>query len=134
MSEEIVEASIPQTSLEDAPVDVSDPVVEELPEPKKRGRPQGAKDVVKRTRKPAVKIRIEPMIRELPAAAPTPAPEAPVQNVRLPLTPREQPPAHEPQSPRTLFRRYNESMAQERRQKKQEHAQRYVSDWSRWPV
>ena len=75
MSEEIVEASIPQTSPAEAPVNVSEPpVIEEppAPEPKKRGRPQGAKDGVKRARKPAVKVRIEPVTREAPAIAQTP--------------------------------------------------------------
>jgi hypothetical protein len=134
MSEEIVTAPVPQETPEEPSAAVSEPPVLEqppTPEPKKRGRPQGTKDVVKRTRKPAVKLRVEPVVREPAPTSQAPAAEPPVVP---PALQREPTSAYEPQSPKTLFRRYHESISQERRQKKDEHAQQYVSNWARWPV
>ena len=136
MSEEIVTAPVPQETPEEPSAAVSEPPALEqasTPEPKKRGRPQGTKDVVKRTRKPAVKLRVEPVVRE-PPPTPVAEPQVPVQSVSVPEMQREPTPVYEPQSPKTLFRRYNESIAQERRQKKEHHAQQYIANWTRWPV
>jgi hypothetical protein len=134
MSEEI--APVPQETPEEPSAVPEPPVLEQppTPQPKKRGRPQGTKDVVKRTRKPAVKLRVEPVAREPPPTSQAPVAEPPVQSVSVPAMQREPTPAYEPQSPKTLFRRYHDSILQERRQKKDEHAQRYVSNWARWPV
>ena len=136
MSEEVVTTPVPQETPEEPSVAVSEPPVLEqapAPEPKKRGRPQGTKDVVKRTRKPAVKLRVEPVAREPP---PTPAaePQVPAQSASVPATQHEPTPVYEPQSPKTLLRRYNESITQERRQKKEQRAQQYIANWTRWPV
>ena len=138
MSEEIVEAP----TLQEPPTKPLEEVLEPAatptppdPEPKKRGRPHGAKDIVKRTRKPVVKLRVEPVVREPPATEPV---------ATLPKEPRVQPQAPmpapitfeapEPESPRTLFRRHHEALSRERRQKKQEWAQRYTSNWVALPV
>jgi hypothetical protein len=131
MSEEVVE--IPQESAETPPEEatVEPPAEAPSPEAKKRGRPHGAKDTVKRTRKPAVKLRVEPLVREAPAVPKepvAPAPQAPPQLERQPLE------AREPKSPRTLFRMHHEAVARERRQKKQEWAQMYTANWTAWPV
>ena len=136
MSEEVVTTPVPQETPEEPSAAVSEPPALEqapTPEPKKRGRPQGTKDVVKRTRKPAVKLRVEPVARE-PPPTPVAEPPLPTQNVSLPARQREPSPVYEPQSPKTLFERYNESLTQERRQKKDQHAQQYVANWTRWPV
>jgi hypothetical protein len=132
MSEEVVE--IPQESAETHPEEaiVEPPAASEAPAPeaKKRGRPHGAKDAVKRTRKPAVKLRVELVVREPPAtnAVPkepvAPAPQAPSQFERI------APEALETKSPRTLFRIHHEAAARERRQKKQEWAQMYTANWT----
>ena len=138
MSEEIVTAPVPQETPEEPSAVPEPPVLEQppTPEPKKRGRPQGTKDVVKRTRKPAVKPHVEPVVREPGPTSQAPAaePQMPAQSVSAPAMQREPTPVYEPQSPKTLFRRYHESVLQERRQKKDEHAQQYVSNWARWPV
>jgi hypothetical protein len=54
-----------------------------------------------------------------------------VRAVSAPVTQREETHAYEPQSPKTLFRRYNEIIAQERRQRTDEHAQLYIANWKR---
>jgi len=136
MSEEVVTTPVPQETPEEPSAAVSEPpVIEEAPapEPKKRGRPQGTKDVVKRTRKPAVKLRVEPVARE-PHPTPAAEPQVPAQSASVPATQHEPTPVYEPQSPKTLFRRYNESIAQERRPRKDQHAQQYVANWTQWPV
>lgn len=143
MSEAVVESLVSQPPQEEAPVAPEPPAIAEVapepvaPEPKKRGRPQGAKDTTKRVRKPAVKLRIEPIVKEAPAETPTPVtePPRPAPKAQVTETPREPPtPVYEPSSPRTLFRLYNQSLAQERHQRKQDQAQKYISNWSRWPL
>ena len=68
MSEEVVEATPSETQSEPSVVVSEPPAAPEQPqpEPKKRGRPPGAKDAVKRTRKPVVKLRVEPVVRDPP--------------------------------------------------------------------
>ena len=144
MSEEVVEATPPETQTESSEVASEAPAAPEQPaeppEPKKRGRPPGAKDTVKRTRKPAVKLRVEPVVRDPPPAtpqAPAPAPPTPSaepsQITSLSLRPREPTPVYEPPSPRTLFRNHQEAVAREKRQKKQEEAKMYTANWVAWP-
>ena len=98
MSEEI--APVPQETPEEPPAVPEPPVLEQppTPQPKKRGRPQGTKDVVKRTRKPAVKLRVEPVAREPPPTSQAPVAEPPVQSVSVPAMQREPTPAYEPVS------------------------------------
>ena len=140
MSEQIVEAPASQESSETPPVTdlpaLEPPAATEpAPEPKKRGRPQGAKDTAKRTRKPVVKLRVEPIVREPPAVnnepvTQTPQAQAPPQLERQPIALE----APEPKSPRTLFRMHHEAVVSEKRQKKQEWAQMYTANWTAWPV
>jgi hypothetical protein len=132
MTEEVVE--IPNESAETPPEEatVGPPAEAPAPEAKKRGRPHGAKDAVKRTRKPVVKLRVEPVVREAPAIPkePTAPPPQPPQLERQPIALE----APEPKSPRTLFRMHHEAVVRERREKKQEYAQRYTANWTAWPV
>ena len=137
MSDEVVETQIPQESAETHPEEatpsVEPPVAPEAPapDPKKRGRPQGAKDAVKRTRKPVVKLRVEPVVREPPAARSVePMAQRPPQLEQQPVALE----APEPKSPRSLFRMHHEAVARERREKKHEWAQRYTANWTAWPV
>jgi hypothetical protein len=136
MSEKIIEAPATQESSETPPVadlTASEPPAASeapAPEPKKRGRPQGAKDTAKRTRKPVVKLRVEPIVRE-PLAMPKEPMAPPPQPPQLERQPLEAP---EPKSPRTLFRMHHEAVVRERREKKQEYAQRYTANWTAWPV
>ena len=138
MSEPVVEALASQESSEtppetDLPALEPPAASEPAPEPKKRGRPQGAKDTAKRTRKPVVKLRVEPIVREAPAVNNEPATQAP-----QPLPQLERQPialeAPAPMSPRTLFRMHHEAVTRERREKKHEYAQRYTANWKAWPV
>ena len=83
------------------------PAEEAIPEPKKRGRPAGAKD--KAPRKPRTRIIEEPPTP--PPPPPTPAPKA-----ARAAKPREETrvePAREPapMSPRTLFRAASDHIA-----------------------
>ena len=139
MSEQIVEAPASQESSETPPVAdlpaLEPPAEVPAPEPKKRGRPQGSKDASKRTRKPVVKLRVEPVVREPPASTNEPvaqaqAPPQPPQLERQPIALE----APEPKSPRTLFRMHHEAVVREKRQKKQEWAQMYTANWTAWPV
>ena len=138
MSEPIVEAPASQESSETPPVAdlpaLEPPAASEpAPEPKKRGRPTGAKDTAKRTRKPVVKLRVEPIVREPPTINNEPVtqtPQAPPQLERQPIALE----APEPKSPRSLFRMHHEAVSRERREKKHEHAQRYTANWTAWPV
>ena len=87
------EAPVPESPAVEAPV--------ETPEPKKKGRPVGAKDTTKRTRKP-VQIRVEPLPEKPEPPAPTPKPEPIVE----PRKPAEVPVViEEPKTPRTLIKR-----------------------------
>jgi hypothetical protein len=142
MSEEVVEATPPETQTEPSEVVSEPPAAPEQPqppEPKKRGRPPGAKDAVKRTRKPVVKLRVEPAVTDPPPATPqapslapaTPSAE-PSQLTSLSLRPREPTPVYEPPSPRTLFRNHQEAVAREKRQKKQAEASMYTANWVAW--
>ena len=107
------------------------PVVETLPEPKKKGRPQGSKDTIKRTRKP-VQIRVEPL-QEKQAAPPASKPE---------VSPQAPEPApveiEEPKTPRTLIRETSRHLVSLRQlvndNRKSEMAQRYTQKWSKWPL
>ena len=139
MSDEVVETQIPQESAETHPEEatpsVEPPVAPEAPapDPKKRGRPQGAKDAVKRTRKPVVKLRVEPIVRESPAVNSEPVAQAPQTIPQLERQPIALE-APEPKSPISLFRMHHEAMIRERREKKREYAQRYTANWTAWPV
>ena len=75
------------------------PAAEATPEPKKRGRPAGAKD--KAPRKPRTRI-----IEEPPTPPPTPAPPKAARAAKPREETRVEPPAREPtpMSPRTMFR------------------------------
>ena len=137
MSEEIVEAPTlqepPTKPLEEVLEPVATPSQSD-PEPKKRGRPQGAKDIVKRTRKSVVKIRVEPLVREPPVTVTEPTTAQPSSHPQAPMPAPITFEAPEPESPRTLFRRHHEAMSREMRQKKQEWAQRYTSNWVALPI
>ena len=103
--------------------------------PKRKGRPPGSKDTVKRTRRPPVQVRIEPL--EAVAAAPKSAPKPPVAVVPEPVRPE---PVVEvaPASPRTQYREHTQHLIRLRNElhenKRSAHAQMYVSRWSQWPV
>ena len=100
------------------------------PEPEKRGRgrPAGAKDRVKRTVKP--KVRIEPIPAE-PAAEPS-QPSQPSQPQPAP------PPPPEPPSPRTMYRQTSEQLLHLRGlmqdNRRATAAQAYTQKLSMWPV
>jgi hypothetical protein len=86
------------------------PAEEATPEPKKRGRPAGAKD--KAPRKPRTRIVEEPPTP--PPPPPTPAaPKARVAKAReeVRAEPARAEPAREPRSPRTMFRVASEHIA-----------------------
>ena len=84
------------------------PSEEAIAEPKRRGRPAGAKD--KAPRKPRERTRI---IEEPPT--PRPPPPTPAPKAARAAKPREErvaePPAREPMSPRTLFRAASDHIA-----------------------
>ena len=82
-------------NVENEPVQAEDPVQAEepQPEPKKRGRPPGAKDRAPRKK---IKIVAEPL-----APPEEPAPSEPSQPSQLEQAPE---PVPEPPSPRTLHR------------------------------
>jgi hypothetical protein len=128
------EVEIPVEPVEPV-TNVTEPVVEttETPpaEPKKRGRPTGAKDTTKRTRKP-VQIRVEPL-QEKPEP-PVPKPE--------PIEPRKpaEPPAEieEPKTPRTLIKETSRHLISLRAlvndNRKDEMGKRYIQKWSKCPL
>jgi hypothetical protein len=83
MTDETVD--IPIQDLPTEPV-VTEPIdIEPMPppKPKQKGRPPGSKDAIKRTRKPPIQVRIEPLEPE-----PEPKPE-PKPRERTPRPPRE---------------------------------------------
>ena len=106
--------------------------------PKRKGRPPGSKDTVKRTRRPPVQVRIEPL--EAVASAPKSASKPPT----LPPSAEPEPSRPElvvevtPPSPRTQIREHTRHLirlkADEHENKKAAHAQMYVSRWPQLPV
>ena len=140
MSEEFIEPSAVVEALPDPEpaAQTSEPIAEPVaaaPEPKMRGRPQGSRDAVKRARKPAIKLRVEPVVRESLAQPTAPPAQPPPQRRQLADMDRYHTTVEpEPPSPRTLFRLHHKALFSERQQKKQEWAQRYTSNWTSWPV
>ena len=102
------------------------------PEPKKRGRPTGAKDTTKRTRKP-VQIRVEPL-QEKPEP-PVPKPE-PIVEPRKPAEPPAE--IEEPKTPRTLIKETSRHLISLRAlvndNRKDEMGKRYIQKWSKCPL
>ena len=111
----------------------------QAPEPKRRGRPAGSKDTVKRTRKPPVQIRIEPLEAPIVNNRMNP-PEQPKEIVSEPkeeVKPKPQPPPEEPKTPRTLLRevsRLHVSLrAAAHDTRKAENAKKYTEKWITLP-
>jgi hypothetical protein len=81
------------------------------PAPKRKGRPNGAKDRAPRTRRPAVQVRVEPLVQaenvdnqmKPPGAAQAAC--LPTEQPRVPTMPTtEEPPPPPPPSPRSMLR------------------------------
>jgi len=106
------------------------------PAPKRKGRPTGAKDAVKRVRsKPVVQVRIEPINPEPEPREATPRPKK--ESVAEPVV--EQPVEIEEQpSPRTMLKEASRhfvalrSMVHENR--RVSHASQYTQKLTAWPV
>ena len=104
------------------------------PEPKKRGRPHGSKDTVKRTRK-TISVRIEPLDANPPVqprvATPRPEP-APVVETKAPIE------IEEPETPRTRLRETSRQLVSLRalvhNTKKVERAEKLTQGWATWPL
>ena len=109
-----------------------------LPVPKRKGRPPGAKDTIKRVRKPPVQIRVEPIATE-------PKPE-PVERVSTPR-PKAEPKVEtkdpveievDPPTPRTLLREASRHYVSLRSlvhaNKKAEMCNVYTQKLTPWPV
>ena len=132
-----VEETIPENSesiTEAAPETkevVEEPTTQE-PAKRGRGRPTGSKDRAHRTTKPKVRIEPIPQPAVPKQAAPAPAPQQPVHSAPEQTSPREEPAVYEPRSPKTIFRIYQETVAQDRQRRKHEHASAYVANCSQW--
>ena len=117
----------------ESPPAVEAPAPVETPEPKKKGRPVGAKDTTKRTRKP-VQIRVEPLPEKPADPAPTPKPE-PVEPRKFAEVPVE---IEEPKTPRTLIKETSRHLMNLRAlvndNRKDEMGKRYIQKWSKWPL
>ena len=151
MADETATATPQELSVE-PPVDVVTPATTAEttasmapPEPKKRGRPHGAKDTIKRTRKPPVSIRIEPLevrppeqprVQQAASAAPAtprPAPESTlVTEKKAPVE------IEEPKTPRTLLRETSRHLVSLRAlvhdTKRAERAEKLTQGWATWPL
>ena len=142
MADETATATPQELSVE-PPVDVVTPATTAEtttsmapPEPKKRGRPHGAKDTIKRTRKPPVSIRIEPLEVRPPeprVATPRPAPEPTlVTEKKAPVE------IEEPKTPRTLLRETSRHLVSLRAlvhdTKRAERAEKLTQGWATWPL
>ena len=113
------------------------------PEPKKRGRPHGAKETIKRTRKPPVSIRIEPLevrppeprVQQASAAPGTPRPAPEPTLVTEKKAPVE---IEEPKTPRTLLRETSRHLVSLRAlvhdTQKAERAEKLTQGWATWPL
>ena len=124
------------TENTEIPAEIPEPVeaqpepepAEQEPEKRGRGRPAGAKDRVKRTVKP--KVRVEP----IPAEPPTEPAAEPSQ----PSQPQPVPPPPEPPSPRTMYRQTSEQLLHLRGlmqdNRRVTAAQAYTQKLSMWPV
>jgi len=106
------------------------------PAPKRKGRPPGAKDSVKRVRKPPVQIRVEPIVPVEPVIerVSTPRPKAePKVETKQTVEIEE-----DPRTPRTLLRevsRYYVSLrGTVHDNKKTEMYSMYTKKLTPWPV
>ena len=123
MAEVIVEKS---ETIPDTIVEKSEPLVEtieekvapaptiqaEVAEPKKKGRPAGAKDRAPRKKK--LTIVEEPIVPEPPPEVVQPKPKAQPKQQALPLSTLtfEEPAVEEPPSPRTIMREASKTLMQ----------------------
>ena len=100
--------------------------------PKRKGRPPGAKDAVKRVRKPPVHIRVEPIIAAEPVVEPRLKAEPKVETKQT-IEIEEDPP-----TPRTLLREASRHYVSLRglvhANKKTEVSNMYTKKLTSWPV
>ncbi len=126
---EIAEIPEPVVEAQPEPAEPADPPAEEK---RGRGRPAGAKDRVKRTVKP--KVRIEP----IPAPAEPPAEPAEPSQPSQPQPQPPLPPEPEPPSPRTMYRQTSEQLLHLRTlmqdNRRATAAAQYTQKLSMWPV
>lgn len=118
----------------------------EPPAPKRKGRPVGSKDTVKRTRKPPVQVRIEPLEVKPPEQphVPTPKPEPEPTRVAEPAAAsslgcvKKTIEVEEEKTPRTLLRETSKHLISLRAlvhdNRKAEHAKKYCQNWATWPL
>ena len=104
--------------------------------PKRKGRPPGAKDTVKRVRKPPVQIRIEPIVPVEPVIerVSTPRPKAEPKVETKPTVEIEE----SPPTPRTMLREASRHFVSLRAlvhdNKKTEMYSMYTKKLTPWPV
>lgn len=107
------------------------------PAPKRKGRPAGSKDTVKRTRKPAVHVRIEPLEVKPPEQPRVPTPRPEPEPVTAPVAEPKQPvEIEESKSPRTLLRETSRHLMSLRSlvhdNRKADHVKKYTQNWATW--
>ena len=104
------------------------------PAPKRKGRPPGAKDTIKRVRKPPVQIRVEPINVEPVERVSTPRPKAEPKTESKQLVEIEE----DPPTPRTLLREASRHYVSLRSlvhdKKKSEIVNMYTQKLTPWPV
>ena len=99
MDEELPVLDVPETtpppSSPETETHTAEPMLPPEAVPKRRGRPPGSKDTVKRVRRAPVTVRIEPVVPLQPEVLPQPAAPQPAarQPAAEPPTPRNKHPA-----------------------------------------
>ena len=104
ISEQTIETK-PET-IEKEPTKIENEAVVQEPEPKRKGRPQGAKD--KKPRKKTVKIVEEPIAAHEPAEASQPVVKPP--EPQLEQRHEHEPQRYEPASPKTIMRFHRDAL------------------------
>ena len=132
-------------ALEPQPAAVATPPPPETAALKRKGRPAGSKDTVKRTRKPPVQVRIEPLEAQREASTEAPPPSTRASTAAAKPRPRPAPQiVHEPEqereepgTPRTLLKETARHLIGLRAivhgSRKVEIANKYVEKWAKWP-